>query len=324
MSPSDPPGKGGGRGGGRRFLPRKRSNLQRLIREAELEVAGKEFSPQLAERLNALVAHIDGRQRMRAGTRFQAIQTALADQLETTIELWFGGFVASHVSASGLSDADLLLVLKEPTEAPRAVLAKLEAQLRQALPRDIEVTKGAIGITLADPTGGDLTVVPAMRTTKILQVPSQAEDRWARLDLEAFCEQLVERNEACAMRLVPTIKLGKAIAVELPRLEQLLGYHIETMALTAFDSYRDPKTLDRMLPHFFRTMSQLVLSPIRDADGRSMHVDDYLGRANGEERKELSRALDRVARRMDNATAARSLEQWNTIIEWTAQVRQDG
>ena len=86
------------------------------------------------------------------------------------------------------------------------------------------------------------------------------------------------------------------------------------MAISAFREYPGPYVVEKMLPHLFKSMTELVRSPMRDSTGQSVHVDEYLGKADSEKRRELSHVLDRVARRMDNASAAASLERWNAIF----------
>jgi hypothetical protein len=86
------------------------------------------------------------------------------------------------------------------------------------------------------------------------------------------------------------------------------------MSIAAFKLYTGPLVIEKMLPYLIGKMSELVKSPIRDSSGQSIHVDAYLGRANSEPRKRMSHLLDRTYRRMENATAAQSIEQWGTIL----------
>jgi hypothetical protein len=70
-----------------------------------------------------------------------------------------------------------------------------------------------------------------------------------------------------------------------------------------------------MLPEFFRQASKLVLRPIVDSTGQSVHVDGDLGGTNSTLRKDISHVLERVAKRMDNASFAQSAEQWRGLFE---------
>jgi Major Facilitator Superfamily len=45
-----------------------------------------------------------------------------------------------------------------------------------------------------------------------------------------------------------------------------------------------------------------------------VHVDEYLGPANSPQRQILSHVMDRIARRMRNATAAGSTSQWRAMF----------
>jgi hypothetical protein len=316
-------GTSGGGGPKSKFRPFKRINLQQRIRRAELEAADKEFSPRLAERLNGLVARVNDRDRVVATTCLDDIRKALPGQLKETFELWYGGALARHVGVSGLSDIDILLVLTTSQDGPAAALANVEQRMSETLPGDVQVAKGPMAVALTYPGGAEIQIMPAIRTTTGLRFPAGHDDEWSLVDAEAFCEALVERDESCSMRLVPTIKLAKTINAELASGQQLSGLHIEAMAVAAFTDYDGPKTVDKMLPYLFRSMSHLVLSPIRNSSGRKIQVDAHVGRSSSAPRRLRSQALDRIARRMDNATAARSLEQWNTIIEWTMQSQRD-
>lgn len=114
--------------------------------------------------------------------------------------------------------------------------------------------------------------------------------------------------------IIPTIKLAKAINGTLPEQQRLSGYHMESLAIAAFRNYGETKTTAAMLPTFFEKAKDLVLTPIRDNTGQSVHVDDYLGPANSEARVNTSHILGRLAKRMRNATAAGSKSQWRALF----------
>lgn len=89
---------------------------------------------------------------------------------------------------------------------------------------------------------------------------------------------------------------------------------MESLAIAAFRDYEGPKTTTAMLPAFFERSKELLLSPIRDRSGQSVHVDGYLGEEGSDARKSVSHVFDRLARRMRNASAAGSTEQWRAIF----------
>jgi hypothetical protein len=89
---------------------------------------------------------------------------------------------------------------------------------------------------------------------------------------------------------------------------------MESLGIAAFRNYAGNKTTAAMLPTFFERARELVLSPIKDSTGQSVHVDGYLGPANSEARQAASHVLGRFARRMRNATAAGSTAQWQALF----------
>jgi hypothetical protein len=85
-------------------------------------------------------------------------------------------------------------------------------------------------------------------------------------------------------------------------------------ALIPIIVYAGEMTTRAMLPFFFERARELVLSPIHDSTGQSVHVDDYLGVANSEARQSASHIIGRLERRMRNATAAGSTTQWQALF----------
>ena len=147
-----------------------------------------------------------------------------------------------------------------------------------------------------------------------LRVPSSRRDDWSRIDPGGFQGALTRRNDECGRKLVPTIKLAKAINGGLPDSQRLSGYHLESLAVAAFRGYDGKKTTDVMLPAFFERARDLVLRPIRDSTGQSVHVDGHLGPENSAARVGMSHILGRIAKRMRNATVGRSMAQWCALF----------
>ena len=89
---------------------------------------------------------------------------------------------------------------------------------------------------------------------------------------------------------------------------------MESLGIAAFRNYAGELTTAAMLPVLFERARELVLSPIRDSTGQSVHVDEYLGPANSDARMAVSHVMGRLARRMRNATAAGSTAQWRAMF----------
>jgi hypothetical protein len=138
------------------------------------------------------------------------------------------------------------------------------------------------------------------------------------MDPAKFQEALTRRNQECGNKLVPTIKLAKAILGMLPESQRLSGYHVESLAIAAFKGYEGERTTAQMLPHFISRATDLVLSPITDSTGQSIHVDGYLGPAHSPERLRASHLLDRIYKRMRMATVAESEAQWRDLFGFEA------
>jgi hypothetical protein len=62
-----------------------------------------------------------------------------------------------------------------------------------------------------------------------------------------------------------------------------------------------------------RASTDFVKSPIADRTGQSLHVDDYLGAANSQQRRQVSEALSRLTQQMEAADTQRSIARWR---EW--------
>jgi hypothetical protein len=288
--------------------------LRRKIREAELTAAEREFSPQLSARLAQLLSRVNDRDDVKLSARLDEIKATLKDELETEFSLKFGGSVAKHTFVDGLSDVDMLLVLKGKSTTPRTILDRVSGELAQDFGARAKVSTGRMAVTLTYPDKDEIQLVPAVRIEKQLHVPRWSKNEWSPIDPDKFRKGLTKRNLDCGQKLIPVIKLAKSINGTFPEDQRLSGYHIESMAISAFKKFSGPKTVDKMLPHFFQRMAELVKSPMRDSTGQSVHVDANLGKANSESRIRLSRVLDRIARKMENATAAQSLTQWNAIL----------
>jgi hypothetical protein len=115
-------------------------------------------------------------------------------------------------------------------------------------------------------------------------------------------------------KLVPVIKLAKAIISNLPEPQQMTGYHCEALAIQVFRNYTGEKTVKGMLRQFFEKGSEKVLTQIKDSTGQSVHVDEYLGSENSLSRRIVGEGLARVARRILNADVAKSKDFWNSIV----------
>jgi len=276
------------------------------------EVRAAEFEAELADAFAGLLTKFNVRNSAEVQHRLEEIREALNDELEQTFDTLFGGSVAKHTYVDGISDVDSLLVLKGnlSESAPDTVLLRVSSALQRQLGASAKIEIGSIAITVTYADGEQIQLVPAIRKGEKLAVPSWGDNSWSTIDPQQFKEGLTKRNEECGGKLIPTLKLAKAVNATLPEQVRLSGYHIESMGVSAFRNYEGERTTVKMLPHFFERASELVLSPMKDRTGQSVHVDENLGEANSPQRQALSHMLQRIYQRMHNASGAKSRDRW--------------
>ncbi len=306
-------GSGGSFGSG--FDPR---DIAKQVQETEAKIDQATFKTKLEAVLASLLSDYNDRDKELVRRRMDDILETLGNLAEGELDMVFGGSVAKHTYIEGLSDIDCLLLLNGTDlegKGPQAVLRDVADELSAGLGGGITAEPGHLAITVTYPDGMEIQLVPAIRTASGTKIPSsQTEGQWSSVNPEKFRDGLTKYNERCANKLVPTIKLAKAVISQLPDAHQLSGYHIESLAIDAFKAYDGPKTPSAMLPHFFEHAKDRVLRPMTDSTGQSVHVDEYLGAANSNARMNASHLLGRISRRMASATATGSIPQWNDLL----------
>ena len=306
----------GGSGGVFSF-DRTPESLSSSIRQAEEKTSVAAFEAQLGEILGGLLATYNSRDKLLIQERLGDIKQHLEGAIEGTTDQLFGGSVAKHTYVDGLSDIDAMLIINDSelaTHEPEAALDRIADILSKNL-NTKKIWHGRMAVTIEYEDGMQLQLLPTIRTAQGLKVPSSRHTDWSHINPTGFQEALSRRNQECAGKLVPTIKLAKAILGSLPESQRLSGYHVESLAIAAFKGYTGPKTTTAMLPTFFERARDLVLAPIRDSTGQSIHVDEYLGYEGGSQRASVSHILSRLAKRMRNASAAGSVTQWKSLFD---------
>jgi len=305
----------GGSGGGGFFTDRSPDQVRSELRKEEEKTLDQQFDVRVAEVVGNILEEANSRNIDATTRALEEVKAALEREIEGSVDPRFGGSVRKHTYVDGISDVDTLLVLRDPelkSKTPLQVLDYLERKIKNDLP-DWEVSRGKLAVTISK-SGLDIQILPAIRVGDATRIPAARGDRWSEIDPQAFTRKLTETNARYGEKVVPVIKLAKVINARQPEPLQLTGYHIESMAIEAFKGYRGPLNPKAMLEHLFESTRSLVLSPIKDRTGQSVHVDDYLGPANSANRKAVSSAIDRTVRRMKNADVLRSEDQWLEIL----------
>ncbi len=303
-----------GSGGGpwRETSPDK---LAQQIREAEQEELDKSYETEVNNLLAKLLTGYNDRDVDAISRILDKIIEDFGDMVEDSVELVFGGSVSKHTYVDGFSDIDALVCLNQERfkdTTPEELRRFLGTILKERYGED-KVTVGNLAVTV-ETQGFTIQLLPALRMEEGCKISSNNGKDWSRIHPERFADTLTQSNKENGGKVIPTIKLAKAIITTLPPQQQLTGYHVEALAVQIFKQYTGAKTPKAMLEYFFNQAGSFVRKPIVDTTGQSVHVDEYLGPENSTSRRSISLSLDRISRRMKNADGMHSTDQWNTLL----------
>jgi len=300
----------GGSGGGSIYSTGDPGQLRRQLDE---QAERAELDSQVNKLLEDTLADVNKRDTKKINAYLDEIKEALSDQVEDVETILFGGSVAKHTYVDGLSDIDSLVVVKTaPGTSPTQLREAFAEALRTTLGANVkEVKAGDLAVKVTYPDGTVIQLLPAVREAQGFAISSPKGTGWIHIEPQRFAERLTQANGSTLGMAVRVIKLAKSAIAGLPEQQRLTGYHVEALAIAAFEKYNGPKTPKEMLTHFFRSAAENVKRPIRDVTGQSPVVDDYLGNPGSADRERTSVQLGRIARRMESA---RSREEWDAIV----------
>ncbi len=303
-------------GGGHSFSGKMdTSGLFRKLRSSESETSAQEFEVEVANMLGSLLSQYNKRDTERINDYLSTIREAICDDIEGTVDLLFGGSVSKHTYIDGLSDIDALVLLNKSElkdKSPREVKRYFFEKLKEDLPNN-RIKEGNLAVTV-DFGDAEIQLLPAIRTRGGVKIADPAGTEWSHVRPRKFSEVLTKINQNQGGKVVPSIKLTKAIISSLPEDRQLTGYHVESLAVEVFKQYTGPKKPQDMLTYFFRQAPQYVLEPLSDKTGQSLHVDEYLGERYSLKRKVVADSLGRIGRRLQSANEAMLAEEWKNIL----------
>ena len=306
----------GGSGGGyfsNRLTP---DDLAKRTRQAEDQARDDTFETDVAGHLASLLADFNDRDVEGIQDVFDQIKSDLKNEIDGTVDTLFGGSISKHTYVDGMSDVDALVLLNNSelaNQSPNKVKSFLADCLRDRYGEDaVRVGALAVTVNVEDKT---IQLLPALRYGNSVKIASSDGKNWSKVNPHGFAHALTKANQRLDGKLVPCIKLIKAIVATLPERRQITGYHAEAMAINVFRGYDGLRTPKSMLRHFFEHASEHVTEPIKDSSGQSVYVDEYLGAANSLERRIVADALGRIGRKMRNADGARLLDRWEELFE---------
>ena len=289
----------------------------RKIRQAEEKSTSAEFNNEINKLINDLLVTVNDRPIDEIKRHLEVIKAALSSEIESTLDLIYGGSVLKHTYVDGLSDIDSLAIINNTgleNKSPNEVLDFFYSKLKQRLP-NTDISKGKLAVTINYSDNIQIQILPCIKTATGLKIAEFNGVYWSTvIKPHKFAEKLSEINSINGQKVVPVIKLAKTIISKLPDKRQISGYHTESLAIEAFENYSGPKTPKEMLKHFFNESSKRILSPINDNTGQSVHVDDYLGVRNSLQRQIISDSFAQICRKMKNADATEQIDSWESLF----------
>ena len=210
------------------------------------------------------------------------------------VQTMFGGSVQKGTYVTGLSDVDALLIVNQSSlasEPPARAIEYVRKTIQDRL-RQNTVGAGNLAVTVSYSDGTEIQILPAIRTnTGGVRIANPGSNQWSNVARpDEFARKLAKVNSARDGRVVPAIKLAKAMAdcfISRPS-RKISGYHMESLAVDAFKGYQGSLDRKNMLIHLLGHSIDAVKSPIRDSTGQSRYVDEYLGPADSGPRKRAS------------------------------------
>jgi predicted nucleotidyltransferase len=289
---------------------------QLRIRAREIATRAS-FDAEVNSALSERFAAINARDSQKIGDYLDAIVDALKDEIDGVERPLFGGSVAKNTYVEGLSDVDALVVLdrEDLRDATPDVVREqfrdtLDARLSHADVKSVDI--GQLAVTVEYHDGTEIQLLPAIEHGDRLAISSQDGRNWTTIHPRSFTRRLTEVNKSQGSTVVPAIKLAKQIiAAQIPEGHRPSGYHVEALAVAAFDDYAGSRNPKAMLTHYFAAAARGVLSPIKDISGQSHHVDESLGLSGSTERRALASKLQRIADTMENS---RTVDEWTRLL----------
>jgi len=305
-----------GGGGGGYFRSRTDpEKLKQKLQDSEARTSDASYEAEASDLLASLLTKFNDRNHEAINRHLAEIKKALEKELYGSFDLLFGGSVAKHTYVDGLSDIDSLVIINScelSDQSPEVLREYFAQKIRERFPKsDVQVGKLAVTVRFTD---AEIQLLPAVSCKKHIKIADKTGHEWSLISPEKFSSIFTKTNQQVGLKVVPVVKLAKAIISNLPEKHQISGYHAESLSVEIFKKYKGDLKPKSMLKHFFQEASQKVLQPIQDRTGQSVHVDDYLGDPTSLERRIVSDAFARVYRRIKNADNASSLDDWKTLF----------
>lgn len=233
------------------------------------------------------------------------------------VQTMFGGSVRKGTYVTGLSDVDALLIVNDSSlvnQPPARVKKHVRDAIKGRLPNN-PVHVGKLAVTVGYADGMEIQVLPAIRTNSGgVRIAKPGSRKWSNIARpDDFAKKLARVNAARDGRVVPVIKLAKALAgcfITRPD-RKIGGYHMESLAVDAFENYEGPTDSKAMLVHLLGHSIEALKRPLTDSTGQSRYVDENLGPANSKLRRDTASQLGQMRARV---RACKTRAEFNTLF----------
>ena len=137
-------------------------------------------------------------------------------QKGNVVQTMFGGSVRKGTYVTGLSDVDALLIVNQSSlvnQTPALVIEYVRDTIQNRLHQNT-VSAGNLAVTVSYSDGTEIQILPAIRTNSGgVRIADPGSTQWSNVARpDDFAEKLAKVNTARNGRVVPIIKLAKAMA----------------------------------------------------------------------------------------------------------------
>ena len=269
------------------------------------------------QRCQDLLADYKRRDGKRVAKRLDFICELLGKGGDRAAQTKFGGSVSKRTYVQGLSDVDVLLIVNDTklkNQPPSKVLKHVRGVLKHQY-REKTVKVGKLAVSISFSKGPEIQILPAIRTKAgEFRIAQPGSSKWSNVVLsEKFVTKLTNVNRATDGRAGAVIKLAKALAgCHINNKEwKISGYHMEALAVGAFEDYKRDKSTKSMLDHFLEYSVRAVIHPIDDLTNQSRFVDGKLGTANSKKRQQASKRFENLRGQVRNCN---TVEKFNRLF----------
>lgn len=309
-----------GSGGGHIFSVNSKKDVKEEFKRSSETTKDAKFETNVNDEIRDILTEYNDRDSDAIQEHLDEIKDIIGEEVDGMIDLKFGGSISKYTYVEGLSDVDNLITINKSelsSLSPKEVLEYLESKLDGKLKSLDSIKVGDLAVTLNFSNNIKIQVLPAIKHGDGFKIPKTTKNEWSEvIKPKKFAQKLTQVNKDLNGNVVPVIKLVKGINSRLLKDQPLNSYHIESIAIEAFKSYpnADPKTPKALLKHFFEKAKDIVKKPIKDSTGQSLHVDSYLKSEDSKERSDMSYALNRIYKKMENADRVGSVSEWSKIL----------